>query len=527
MFGRKKDAEGLYTGDAPVSAPGFDGAEPTAYDGAHSVTAQPTSQIVPIESPTPAGVPPTTMPPAPGVVASGMPPAPGFGPSGMPPAPGFGTSSMSVTGGIPSDADLVRLEQLVAQKVPPQFAGKAMEQIERLRAQGGAQLVQGGPTGGPYSGGPYGAGPSYPGGPMLIPGRSRTPGRGGMVGCLVGVIVLAAIIAGVAFFIVDKVRDSTTAAFGPDNPAAGEIGVPATATYDDATLSLTVGKAVLQPGDPWGLSSANDDPVLLVDVDMVRTDDGTDPVTVIGWDWSFTPSGGGKSVTGDIIADYEPDLAGPKLSAGDSAHGWVSFDTSATSGTLGFSDSAAVRPAVTWSITATKPATVTGTLGKPARGEISAPSFTVTITNPHPVAATSTAVQITPDSGHYLAITAAVQVDADAGPFGGDIDDDTFVFTPTGGKPVPTSGFALADSLSYTSIEPGKKVTGVLAFDTAATAGTLTMRDGAGHAVITWSISAAPATSKPATSKPATSGPAPSGRTTAHPSTAPATRKTG
>ena len=53
----------------------------------------------------------------------------------------------------------------------------------------------------------------------------------------------------------------------------------------------------------------------------------------------------------------------------------------------------------------------------------------------------------------------------------------------------------------------------MLAFDTAATAGILTMRDGAGHVVISWTISAPAATSKPA----------------AHPSAtrAPTTRKTG
>lgn len=41
MFGRKKDAEGFYTGDAPASAPGFDGAEPTAYTGMPGVQQTP------------------------------------------------------------------------------------------------------------------------------------------------------------------------------------------------------------------------------------------------------------------------------------------------------------------------------------------------------------------------------------------------------------------------------------------------------------------------------------------------------
>ena len=479
MFGRKKDEVGLYTGDAPVSAPGFDGAEPSAYRGA------------------PAGAPSTAP------VSDGAAPV-------MPPAPGFNPAGISVTGGIPSDADLVRLEQLVAQKVPPEFAGRAMEQIERLRAQSGTPMMQ---PGGPTSvGGPYGGGPGYPGGPMLIPGRRRTPGRGAMVGCLVAVVILAAVIGGAAFFIVHAVRDGAAAVFGPGNPAAGSIGVPVSVGYDDATLSLTVGKAVLQPSDPWGLASADDHPVLLVEVDMARTDAGTDPVTVLGWDWSFTPTAG-KTVTGDIIGEYEPDLAGPELSAGQSARGWVSFDTAAISGTLGFSDSAAIRPMATWSVTASKPSTVSGTLGKPARGEISDPPFTVTITNPHQVAGTSTAVQTAPKSGHYLALTAVFVVDSSTGPFAGEISDGTFVFVPTGGKPVPTAGYAMTDSIGYTALDPGKRSSGVLAFDTTATTGTLTMRDGAGHAVITWPISAPAATSKPP----------------AHPSssTAPPTRKTG
>ena len=33
LFSRKRDAQGLYTGDAPVSAPGVDGAAPGAYQG--------------------------------------------------------------------------------------------------------------------------------------------------------------------------------------------------------------------------------------------------------------------------------------------------------------------------------------------------------------------------------------------------------------------------------------------------------------------------------------------------------------
>ena len=477
MFGRKKDEAGLYTGDAPVSAPGFDGAEPSAYHGAPEVA-------------------PSTAPGSDGP-APVMPPPPGFSPSGMPPPPGFNPAAISVTGGTPSDADLVRLEQLVAQKVPPQFAGRAMEQIERLRAQGGAPLTQ--QPGGPTSvGGPYGGGLGYPGGPMLIPGRRRTPGRGAMVGCLVAVVILAAVIGGAAFFIIHAVRDGAAAAIGPGNPAAGSIGVPVSVGYDDATLSLTVGKAVLQPSDPWGLASTNDRPVLLVEVDMSRTDDGTDPVTVLGWDWSFTPTGG-KTVTGDIISEYEPDLAGPELSAGQSVNGWVSFDTAATTGTLGFSDSAAIRPMVTWSVTASKPATVSGTLGRPARGEIADPPFTVTITNPHQVPGTSTAVQTAPKSGHYLVVTAVFEVDSGTDPFAGEIGDGTFVFTPTAGKPVPTAGYAMTDSIGFTDLEPGKRSSGVLAFDTAATTGILTMRDGAGHAVITWPISAPAATSRPAT----------------------------
>ena len=119
------------------------------------------------------------------------------------------------------------------------------------------------------------------------------------------------------------------------------------------------------------------------------------------------------------------------MSAGESAHGWVSFATNATSGTLGFSDSAAIRPIVTWSVVASKPVTVTGTLGEPARGEIADPPFTVTITNPHSVPATSPAVQTAPKSGHYLAVTAVFEVDPRVDPFGGEITDGTsFVFHP-------------------------------------------------------------------------------------------------
>lgn len=37
LFRRKKDAEGFYTGDAPASAPGLDGAAPSAYQGSDLV----------------------------------------------------------------------------------------------------------------------------------------------------------------------------------------------------------------------------------------------------------------------------------------------------------------------------------------------------------------------------------------------------------------------------------------------------------------------------------------------------------
>ena len=476
MFGRKKDEEGLYTGDAPVTAPGFDGAEPAAYQGEPAAPAGGSSTA------------PEALPTQPSYPA----------PAAMPPAPGFGGPGVSITGGMPSDADLVRLEHLVAEKVPPQFAGMAMEQIERLRATGGSAWAP--PPGAGYPAGlaPPGApsyqGGAYPGGPTLIPGTVRTPRRTGMIGCLVAVVILAAVVGVVAYLIVTRVHNAVEDALGPEQASSGSVGVPATVTYDDATLSLTVGDAIVQPGYPWQMASAGADPVLLVDVDMKRTDSGTEPVTVIGWDWSFTPTGGGQAVTGDIIGEYQPDLAGPKLKGGQSAKGWVSFRTGAASGTLGFSDSATVRPIVSWPIAATKAAPVTGTIGTPAQGEVGAPQFTVTVSDPRTVLARSATVHIKPRSGSYLLLDVAVDVAKDAGDDVGEIEPDSFAFTPTGGTQLAPTAAAVDDAIDWTVLDAGERLKAVLAFDTAKTAGTLVLRDGAGHDVITWTISGATTT---------------------------------
>jgi hypothetical protein len=494
VFGRKKDAQGLYTGDAPVSAPGFDGAEPTAYHGSpagsEAVGAGPTAA-----SPFPP-VAPSGMAAGAGPV-SGMPPAPGFGPSGVPSGLPAGVPSGFPAGGaMPSDADLARLEQLLGQRVPPQFAGIAMEQIERLRAQGGPGPAHPGAV-------PFGAsawGPANSPGiasPGIVPGIAARPRKAGMVGCVVAVVVLAAVIAGVAGLIVTKVRDATSSTAGTTTPSRASVGVPVTATYDGATLSLTVRRALIQPGYPWAMSFSGAPPTLLVEVDMKRTDSGTDPVTVIGWDWHFTPDGGGSPITGDIIGEYQPDLTGPKLAGGESAHGWVSFGIAArtaSSGTLSFSDSMASDPSVSWSIAATRAAPVTGTLGRPAQGVVSAPAFTVTVGNPRSVAAASDTVQLPAASGRYLLLDVAFAVSRDVSGIAGQIEDDTFVFTPSGGKPLTPTPGAVASSLDWTVLNPGTSPSGVVAFDTTATAGTLTMRDGAGNAVVTWTITPTGAT---------------------------------
>lgn len=457
LFGRKKDEQGLYTGDAPVSAPGFDGAEPGAYTGGQfrdsSVSAPP-----PVAAPGPY--------PAPGG------PAPDYGMSHgsttNPPGP---SSPQDVLQGLPP-----RVQQVIGEFMTPQqgqrvVAGQGLDPATAARVQ--QQLSQAGRKVSKL-------------GCLLI----AIPILGALVGA--GFAVYAAVHA------TSSVQDAidgaisglnSTAAAAPDGRDLGvtALGEPVSIQTEDASYDLTVFGAETQIGGGWGYVNAGDHQVLVVDAQITRTDTGAEPIEFTGWNWSVVGTDR-KQVSGDIISHFAPSLDGPELIGGQSARGYVVFDTSLTTAILTVRDGPAGSALAAWQISATTPAMVDGVFDEPARAEISRPGFTVTIGAPEVITADDPRVGHPPTSGQYLAFPVTFAgVPGTSGNLG-NVDKDAFVLKPDGAPAMFAEFSGVDGSFSFVSIDAAEPEQGYLAFDTAATSGRLELRNGADKPVITWTV---------------------------------------
>lgn len=464
LFRRKRDAVGLYTGDAPVSAPGIDGAAPTAY----------TARIVPHIASAPMVGDQPTMGAGPEI---GSTPTMGAGPM-LGSGPVASGPFMPQVGGSPADG-------------PPaeQFAGPAAAQV-------GFPVA-------PQFGGPSIEHPAAPVDVEAIMAaahraaadpRKVGKARRSLGGCLIGLIVIVLLIGGAVFGVLkatsalnDVTGSTAQPTAGPTPARAGVVGRPVTVRYDGADLELTVLDVVAQPGNSWAYATAGDDPQLIVEVRIRRTDARADTVTVMGWDWAITPAGG-RTVTGDIITEYLPELSDPELRSGDEVRGFLSFKTDATAGTLSFSDAMDRTPQVSWPVTATRPAAVAGKIGEPVQAEVSRPGFTVTVSRPRSIGAADKNVITNPRSGRYLLINARIAPTTRVSGYLGLVDNRSFVFVPAGGKAVPASVAAVGNAMSSALVDDSRPVDLVVAFDTKVKAGTVQMKDGAGRTVITWRI---------------------------------------
>jgi hypothetical protein len=121
------------------------------------------------------------------------------------------------------------------------------------------------------------------------------------------------------------------------------------------------------------------------------------------------------------------------------------------------------------------------------------------------------AVQDPPKSGSYLVVDVTVGVDRDAGSYAGSVRGENFRFTPTGmsGRGLTPTDDAVTGALDWTVLQAGKTTHAALAFDTAAGAGTLTMYDGGGNAIVKWTIGVSDVSRSTGTQPPSTrpSGP--------------------
>ena len=436
LFSRKRDAQGLYTGDAPVSAPGVDGAAPGAYQGVMwGADSEGSFQT----------------PPGPGS------PSYSAGPS-MP----LSTDPPTPPGMTPFSTGPVRQPEPAPQAAP---GAGGLDPATAARIQ--AALA---------------AGP-----------RKR---RGG----LLVLIILVAILVPAGFAVYKAVSAATSltadakARTSPDGVAGRHVGAtplgqPVSIRTKDAAYDVTVFGAASQPGDAWGYARAGSDPVLVVDAQISRTDAGTDPVEFTGWNWSVVGTGG-KRVAGDIITNYRPDLAGPRLVGGETARGFVTFATSVTSTSLTVAGEVYGVGLATWQLNATTPKPVAGVVGEGAQAEISRPGFTVTVGKAEVVPDGDARLGHHPTSGQFLVLPVDFTPNDGTAGHLGNVDREAFVFVPDGAPSMfPASG-GVNDVFSFVSIDAAAAESGHLAFDTKATSGTLQLRDGADRPIITWAIDA-------------------------------------
>ena len=460
VFGRKK-GQGLYTGDAPVSIPGAGGAEPVEYlpsTGSDSASPWGNASDDPGTS-TDWGTNPTDPGTSTGWGASPTPtPSSPTTPSAPGPTPADWTWPS-----VPSDR---------------------------------------GATTGP---------------PVLITGgRSRPstgrPFRGVWVTALV-LFVLLFVGVGVLAAVGQHSSSSSSGADGADGSgspndgddsaplplAVGTVGgAPVLAQYEDAKLRWQVHTAVRQPGQQWFFADKDSHPQLVVDVGVQLDggDTGDDDIWFDAQDWTFTPANG-KPLTGDTNSGYSPTLNDQDLDKNGTARGYLSFDLGSgaaravTTGQLSLTDPYTHDVTATWIVAAKPVAAVTGTIGTPAQGAVGTPPFTMTLAQPRSLSADDPAVVIPPTSGHYLVASFTLTPAADMPEFGGGIlSTSNFFFVPAGsGRALESTLTATDSTLVVETIGKQAPIHSQIAFDTAATTGTIALRDATGNDVITWAVS--------------------------------------
>lgn len=486
LFGRKKNAEDFYRGDAPVSAPGIDGDAPGAYQSETGGSTTSAARWA-AASGAPAGYLGGYQQPGPPV---GQPAAP---PTAGPAAPPNVGPATPPNGGqaAPTNGELVDMVSQVFQQSTGQMFGPAQGQ----QGQAGARVIAG-----------HGLDPATAA--RVQAALAKRPGVS-KLGCLLIAIPVIGALVGVGFAIFAAVKGVTattdivgglTAAPGgsaavPGGNGAGtvEIGKPVTITTADASYRITVYGAELQRGDGWGYDGANAEPVLIVGAEITRTDPGQEPVEFTGWNWSVTGDDG-KPVTGDIISHFAPSLDGPELIGGESVRGFVSFATSVTDVALTVAERPYGPALAAWHLSASTPRVVVGEIGTPAQGEISRPGFTVTAGRPEVVTADDERVGSRPASGQYLVVpvtfTGIPYMEGSIG----NVDSSRLVFVSADAKktdaPLVSTFSGLDGASSFFPVSADAPTSGVLAFDTASVKGELQLRGEADQPIITWQIAA-------------------------------------
>jgi len=310
------------------------------------------------------------------------------------------------------------------------------------------------------------------------------------VGVWIVLAIVLAVLIPVGFTVYGAFSDWSDAVGESEQPrtvAAGSLGAPVTVPYRDAELQVTVKSAVAQPVDGWGGGSGVPDPKLVVDVSVTAREIGSGTVNVLAWDWSFAPSEG-PTVDGDIITDYQPELEGSGLGIGESAKGLVTFDTGADSGTLTLNDPYySAAPAARWEISAGTPKVVTGTVGRPATGQIAGPGFTATLAKPQWLRTGDERLRDEPESGSLLRIE--LTISGLRNEYAGQVEATDLWFTPRGGKPIQAAYPGhLKQSTVLVSISDTKPQKLVVGFDLKKAPGVLELRESSGKTVIRWPI---------------------------------------
>lgn len=317
--------------------------------------------------------------------------------------------------------------------------------------------------------------------------RRRPSARRGLV--LPAILMLAAIgfAAAIILRVAGSVRSNDVLSPPPGPaPVAAAIGTPVTVKYGKATLSIVIRQPLAQPGDGWLLAREGDDPTLLFETDITRIDSSRTAEPLIVSDWSISPADGGDPVVATIASGYRPVLATQLLTSGAHAHGFITFATSATTGSLTLRTPSRPDPIVFWQFAAVTPRVVAGMLGEPTRGLVSGPQFTVTVDNPRLIGPTDDRVEVKPSSGHYLLLDLTViGIDRDSS---GLLHRNLFVFTPSGGQALSPAFPAISDGLFLLSVDGTDPEATTVVFDTGVRAGVLELRDGAGRAVIRWVV---------------------------------------
>lgn len=432
LFQRKRDAVGLYRGDAPASMPGLNGEPPSAYRRSSSALQTPS-----------AGYPTS---------------------SDYPTSPGYQTSSSA--------------HPTSGYQQPP---------------------VYGGP----------------PAGVMHSDSRQTNS----VIGVFVTLIVV--IVVGVMFVIGGMVDDDLPRAdvvvtvqdvpapeidadiADPDiahvsglpdwlaDAVLAEPGESVIVDTSDASFQLAVMWSEYQSGGSWGSTNSAAEHVIAA-VEITRIDDAAGSASLAGWNWAVSAHDG-EPVTGDLITQFRPALSDARLSAGETAQGFVSFPTSDDVTWIGVAGSIAEVDAAqaAWPLTPHTPGEVSADVGERVWAELGRPPFGVLIDDPTVLAAGDPLLVSEPTSGSFLTVRVAFAPLGGAQHGLGVVDASNFTFVADGtSTEVSPTAFALDGAASAFWVRAGEATDGYLAFDTGAASGDLLLRDAQDRVVIRWAVSA-------------------------------------